>query len=63
MKTEPVATFFEWTGGEDALMTLVVEFYRRVQQDSILAPVFATMGPGHPAHVAAFTGAALWPRG
>jgi hemoglobin len=56
MKTEPTPTLFEWIGGEDALTALVAEFYRRVRQDDILAPVFATMGPSHPAHVAAFIG-------
>jgi hemoglobin len=56
MKTEPIPTLFEWIGGEDALTALVAEFYRRVQLDSVLAPVFSTMGPGHPAHVAAFIG-------
>jgi hemoglobin len=56
MKTESVPTLFEWMGGESALKMLVTEFYDRVRRDSILAPVFATMGPEHPAHVAAFIG-------
>ena len=49
-------TLFEWIGGADALRALTEDFYARVKQDALLAPVFARMGDDHPAHVAAFIG-------
>ena len=47
-------TLYQWIGGLEALQQLTAEFYRRVAADAILQPVFATMGPDHPLHVAQF---------
>lgn len=47
-------TLYEWVGGGDALNRLTARFYRRVEDDAILAPIFAHMNPEHPQHVAAF---------
>lgn len=49
-------TLYDWIGGAPALEALTVAFYDRVREDDLLAPVFARMGPDHPAHVAAFIG-------
>jgi hemoglobin len=49
-------TLYEWIGGIDGLQRLTSEFYARVARDDLLSPVFASMGPDHPAHVAAFIG-------
>jgi hemoglobin len=47
-------SLYEWIGGIGALERLTAEFYKRVAEDPVLAPVFAGMNPDHPAHVAAF---------
>jgi hemoglobin len=52
----PAPTLYDWIGGIETLEKLTTEFYRRVQQDPELAPIFAGMNPDHPAHVAAFIG-------
>ncbi len=49
-------TLYDWIGGAPVLEALTVAFYDRVKKDDLLAPVFARMGPDHPAHVAAFIG-------
>jgi hemoglobin len=54
-----VPTLFEWMGGMAAIERLFEVFYRRVPDDPILAPVFATMDPAHAAHVAAFVAEVL----
>jgi hemoglobin len=54
MTTTAVPTLYEWVGGIEVLNRLAVRFYEHVAQDVLLAPVFAHMGPDHPAHVAAF---------
>lgn len=51
---ETVPTLFEWMGGMPALRRLIEEFYRRVPQDPVLAPLFAHMGPAHVDHVTRF---------
>ena len=51
---ESTPTLYEWLGGIDALNRLTTRFYEHVKQDALLGPVFAHMGPEHPAHVAAF---------
>ncbi len=56
MKPAPVPTLYQWIGGAPALEALTAAFYARVVEDGMLAPVFAGMGPDHPAHVAAFIG-------
>ncbi|WP_280459197.1 group II truncated hemoglobin [Nocardia carnea] len=56
---EPVAlvpSLYEWAGGAEAFENLFVTFYRRVDEDPVLAPVFAGMHPDHPKHVAAWLG-------
>ena len=55
-QTKPIPTLADWAGGADALARLTRAFYAKVPADPVLAPVFATMGPDHPAHVAAFIG-------
>jgi truncated hemoglobin YjbI len=45
-------TLYEWAGGEEAFRRLFEHFYRAVQDDELLAPVFATMDAAHAAHVA-----------
>ena len=54
-----VPTLYDWIGGIAALERLTEEFYRRVAKDPIIAPVFSTMGPDHPKHVATFIGEVL----
>ena len=54
MTTIAVPTLYEWVGGIEVLNRLAVRFYEHVAQDTLLAPVFAHMGPDHPAHVATF---------
>jgi len=44
----------EYAGGLPAFQKLTACFYAKVAHDAVLAPVFAHMGPDHPAHVAAF---------
>lgn len=39
-------------GGAEAFERLTELFYRKVHQDSLLAPVFAHVGPDHAHHVA-----------
>lgn len=52
-------TVHDWIGGSPALEALTAKFYARVANDPVLAPVFETMGPEHPRHVAAFLGEVL----
>ena len=47
-------TLYDWIGGEEVLKKLTSEFYKKVKQDALLAPIFAKMSDDHPAHVAAF---------
>jgi hemoglobin len=47
-------TLYEWAGGDEAFGRLTEALYRLVPDDPLLAPVFAGMGPEHPAHVAAW---------
>ena len=54
MQTSTTPTLYEWLGGIDALNRLTTRFYEHVNQDELLKPVFAHMGPDHPGHVAAF---------
>ncbi len=54
--TKPVPTVYEWMGGAPALEKLFSEFYGRVPNDALLAPIFANMSKHHVAHVAAFVG-------
>lgn len=52
-------SLYDWLGGREALLGLTTEFYRRVADDPILAPVFGDMDADHPAHVADFIGEVL----
>ena len=54
--SKPVPTLADWAGGPAALARLTKAFYAKAPGDPVLAPVFAAMGPDHPAHVAAFIG-------
>ena len=56
---EATPTLYEWAGGAPALEKWFTEFYARVAQDALLAPVFARMDPHHAQHVAAFVGEVL----
>jgi len=56
MGENTVPTVFEWAGGASAFERLTTVFYRRVLQDPILAPIFASMPPDHPKHVALWLG-------
>lgn len=49
-------TLYEWVGGQENLIKLTKEFYRRVKKDDILSEVFAEMDDDHPEHVANFIG-------
>jgi hemoglobin len=49
-------SLYEWMGGQPVLEKLIETFYRNVARDSLIAPLFAKMGPEHPKHVAAFIG-------
>ncbi|APR74792.1 Hemoglobin-like protein HbO [Minicystis rosea] len=51
---EPVPTLFAWMGGMPVIERLFEVFYERVPRDHVLAPVFASMSPDHPRHVARF---------
>ena len=51
---EDVPTLYEWAGGSQALERLTRTFYDSVAADPVVGPVFETMSPDHPAHVAAF---------
>lgn len=51
-----VPTLYEWAGGHDALRRLTEVFYDRVEQDEVLAPVFAHMSADHREHVAVWLG-------
>ncbi len=52
-KTNP-PSLYDWLGGIEVLQRLTTRFYERVPANPILQPIFARMGPEHPAHVAAF---------
>jgi hemoglobin len=54
-----VPTLYDWIGGGAALRRLTTLFYAKIAKDEMLAPVFAKMGPDHPAHVAEFIGEVL----
>ena len=49
-------TLYDWIGGHKNLIKLTTEFYRRVKDDDVLQPIFASMDENHPAHVAHFIG-------
>lgn len=59
MAETSVPSLYEWVGGSAALNRLTTRFYDNVKRDALLAPVFAHMDAGHPAHVAAFLGEVL----
>ncbi|WP_030273153.1 group II truncated hemoglobin [Streptomyces sp. NRRL B-24484] len=49
-------TLYAWAGGAPALERLFTRFYERVDEDALLAPVFAGKDPAHAQHVAAWLG-------
>src|SRR5262245_9260958 len=55
----PPPTLFEWMGGMQAVERLMDAFYKKVQSDAMLAPIFAQMGNDHPKHVAHFVAEVL----
>jgi hemoglobin len=53
-KAEDVPTLSDWIGGEAQIATLTERFYKKIPNDPLLAPVFASMDPHHAEHVAKF---------
>lgn len=51
--TQP-PSLYEWAGGSAAFDRLLTVFYDRVNQDQILAPLFAQIDPQHASYVAQF---------
>lgn len=47
-------TLYEWAGGKEVMEKLTKAFYDKVLKDELLYPVFKSMGPDHPKHVAHF---------
>jgi hemoglobin len=45
-------SLYEWAGGADVFDRLTEAFYRKVGDDELVGPLFATMDPGHPRFVA-----------
>jgi hemoglobin len=54
MSNPDTPTLAAWAGGTAAFERLTDIFYRKVQQDLLLGPVFAQMSPEHSRRVAAF---------
>src|SRR6202521_3921939 len=52
MRACMVPTIYEWAGGAEAFERRTELFYRKVHADSLLAPIFAHVGPDHAHHVA-----------
>jgi truncated hemoglobin YjbI len=52
MTGEDIPSLHEWAGGTTAFVELCDSFYRLVQADDLLAPLFATMHPDHARYVA-----------
>jgi hemoglobin len=59
MPLEPPPSLYEWAGGLSAVEKLMDSFYKKVRQDSLLAPLFAQMSEEHPRHVAHFVAEVL----
>jgi hemoglobin len=53
---DEVPSLYEWAGGSATLNRLTGTFYGKVLKDTLLEPVFRSMSPDHPSHVAAFIG-------
>ena len=49
-------TLYEWAGGAPAFERLAEIFYRRVEDEPLLAELFAKAEPGHATYVAQFIG-------
>jgi hemoglobin len=49
-----VPTLYEWAGGMPVIQRWLEDFYERVRQDPIVAPIFANMKADHAKHVAEF---------
>lgn len=47
-----IPTVYDWAGGTPAFERLTAVFYRRVLEDPLLYPIFKSMSPDHPRHVA-----------
>ncbi len=50
----PVPTLYDWAGGMEKFEAWTDLFYQRVQQDTVLEPVFRGMARDHARHVAHF---------
>lgn len=54
MPQESIPSLFEWAGGITVFERLTDVFYRRVQEDALLAPIFKHMNPEHAKQVGHF---------
>jgi len=52
--SDATPSVYAWAGGSEAIHHLMARFYERVDDDAILAPVFAHMDAQHAAYVADF---------
>ncbi len=59
MSDKQIPTLFEWAGGMTAIERWIGEFYSRVRDDEVLAPIFAHMKGDHPKFVAQFVAEVL----
>ncbi|MFD2570562.1 group II truncated hemoglobin [Spirosoma soli] len=56
MNAPLIPTLYTWAGENDRLEQLTNLFYKKVNEDVLLAPVFRSMSPDHAQHVAHFIG-------
>jgi hemoglobin len=54
MTEESIPSLFEWAGGITVFERLTDVFYRRVQEDALLSPIFEHMNPQHAKQVGHF---------
>jgi hemoglobin len=49
-----IPSLYEWAGGMEVFEKLIDLFYKKVQGDELIGPVFRHMSPDHQLHVAHF---------
>ena len=54
LKNGAVPSLYEWAGGMDIFVKLIVLFYEKVLKDEVIGPVFRHMSLDHQRHVAHF---------
>jgi hemoglobin len=52
--SQETPTLYDWAGGGEAFERLTEAFYSKVRRDDLLEPLFRSMPPDHPKHVAAW---------